>query len=223
MKKAILILFLAVSTLASAQVPGYQGKRFLLSYNLGVSSNLFQYIFNTNGMDQKSFNIFFNQSFEAEYVLDRRFSLEGEFSFLDNNVKYADIPIPLDIKSTSLGINCVFYPFNNNSLAPIGEFTKLKLYSKNYSATGPLSYDNGIGYAYYNVKTKGQTYGIGVAFGHHHLIKNRILLSGSLDMDLDIANIAPASQLNEIQVLAQSHFLSTYIVYLKFGIGGLLF
>jgi hypothetical protein len=222
MKRYVLIIFLATSSLACAQVPGYQGKRFLLSYNLGVSSNLFQIMFTgANGPVQPKFGIFTNHSLDAEYVLDRRFSLEGEFSFLHNKINYTDIPVPLDVITTSFGVNCVFYPFKDNALAPVGAFTKLKLYSKNITASGPATDD--YGRYLYSSNPKGQAFGIGLAFGHHHIIKNKILLTGSLDMDFDVGSLAKENRTDDVLVKAEGHLLSTYLVYLKFGIGGLLF
>jgi hypothetical protein len=220
MKKLILIIILSCFIKANAQVPGYQGKRLLVSYNIGIGSSLLSNLF-ISGEAAPSLNLSFDHIFDAEYVLGRRFSLEGEYSFTKSRYTQSDQTTPATLNSSAIGINCVFYPVKDNSLAPVGSCFKLKLFSRSYSVAGPVTGTDSLGNNYtYNGKATGHMFGIGVSFAYHHIIKNRILFSASLDGDLNILSSLSNDPLNGN---AQDNLLSSYLAYIKFGVGGLLF
>jgi len=228
MKKLILILLLIVPIVLKAQVPGYQGKRLLLYYNLGLGPNFIQAVYNS-GLTYP-FQLHTTHSLDIEYILSRKFSLEGEFSFLDNKPIVEGIDAngsnvstyPLDIVTTGFGINCVFYPGENNAFAPVGNFFKIKLAIKNYTATGNIYTSDSAGNPIQHKKiVSGSLYGFGLELGHHLVIKDKVILSASLNADFNLP-IGDVLANDGISYYVYNHLLDTYIIYLRFGIGGLL-
>jgi len=233
MKKLTIILLLIVPMVLKAQVPGYQGKRLIVYYNLGVASNFIKALYFPYGYTYPlQFHLCHN--LDAEYILSRKFSLEGEFSFLENKPnEFADISspiygssvasIPIDMVSTGFGVNCVFYPGSDNAFAPIGNFFKLKLGIKSYTATGMTYSPDSLGNSVQSKKSvTGSLYMVGMEFGHHLVVKDKFVLSASLALDVNLPSSSSISD-DGVSVNVYEHMLFTYLIYLKFGIGGLLY
>ncbi len=234
MKKLAILIFVFCSMQGSAQVPGYQGYRFLLSYDAGIVPGVLTHISQTYSTE--NLGIFLHHNITAEYVLDRKFSLGAEFTFFqDKPTMYAYdqysypehySPYTMTVTALTIGIDAIIYAGENNPLAPVGNFFKLKLFTTSYSAdvqnvtteTDPVT-------GYNNLKltptaVTGQTAGFGVGFGQNHVIYNRIVLNAGLDLDFNIKRTDNGSN---IASNAYSHILLSNIVYLKLGVGGLLF
>jgi hypothetical protein len=227
MKKLTIILLLIVPMVLKAQVPGYQGKRLIVYYNLSLGPNFIQSVYNS-GLTYP-FQIHTAHSLDAEYILSRKFSLEGEFSFLDNKFNVSETDdysnyntFPLDLVTTGFGINCVFYGGENNAFAPVGNFFKIKLAIKNYTATGNVYSNDSAGNSISSKKiVSGTLYGFGLELGHHLVIKDKVILSASLNADFNLP-IGDVLANDGLSYYVYNHLLDTYIIYLRFGIGGLL-
>jgi hypothetical protein len=226
MKKLIIYLFILAPCYLQAQAPGYQGKHFLLSYNMGLSSNAIQAF---TGLEQKvPFELYLTHSFDAEYVLSRKFSLEGEFTFLENKPSsLAPYYTPFIMNQTGFGLNCVFYPGEENGVAPVGDFLKLRFGVRNYSSTGIVEGNDSItGQPYVAQRSAtGSGYNFGLEFGHHQIIKDRILFSASICLEATLLHPDNPLSYDDLSVNgeAQEFLLSHYWGYFKIGIGGLLF
>jgi hypothetical protein len=228
MKKIFLFIFL-LPALLKAQVPGYEGKRFILSYNLDVLSNL-SYIYGHTEV-ALPVQILFNNHLNAEYVLGRRFSLALDGAYSRNKVFITEGNAT--VNTGTYGLNVIFYPNNHNTLAPVGNYFKIRLFTGNATATGNIINNSSDYYGNpITVVTPEQTNlninGFGIGFGNNMIINNHIVLTASVDMDYNIlglnANKVPqGASYQELTYNIQDHVLASYLFYFKLGIGGLLF
>jgi len=229
MKKA-LICFLLFPFLLKAQVPGYEGKRFIVSYNLDVLPNL-AYVYLNLGDNPLPVQVLFNNHINAEYVLGRRFSLAVDASYSRNKTFLTDGNAT--VNTGTYGLNCIFYPDHDNTLAPVGNYFKIRIFTGSATASGNIVSntfdDNG-----YPVtltvpeQTNLSIQGFGIGFGNNMILHNHIVLTASVDLDYNVltfnANkIQQGASYQELTYDVQNHILDSYLFYFKLGIGGLLF
>ena len=216
MKKALYIILILFPFLARAQAPGYQGKRFIVSYNMDVAPNL-TYIYLNSGTQAVPLQVFLNHHLNVEYVLWRRFSIAADLSYSHNQPAILDSGKRADVTTTTLGLNFIFYPNHHNTIAPVGNYFKLRVFEGSAIASG-LLFDDATN-AVANEKTNQEISGFGIGFGNNLVVHNRVVLTASIDMDLYM----PFTNNVPLEGDVESHLLTSYLFYLKLGIGGLLF
>ena len=225
MKKTLTTFFLLLPFLTFAQSPGYQGKHFILSYSPDIAiTNYFNGILPIIPYEEAD-GLYLRHNILAEYVLSRNMSIGAEYSFL-NQAAYtytsdgSGTSYFLNIKSGSIGLDLIYYTGNNNPIAPVGNYFKVKLFLENYSAAASAFPGNSVPSSVQTPVT-GQTFGIGIGFGHNHIIANRVLITYGISMDWHVDNTQNEVELNQ---RVYEHLLGAYIFpSLRFGVGGLLF
>jgi hypothetical protein len=238
MKTLILIFLLAVPFFMKAQAPGYQGKHFLLSYNAGFGCNginAFPRSFSSVQQEDVSlkvpFMIFMNHTFQAEYILSRHFGLEAEFSYLNNSGFEKDsanqVYGHVNVEASGFGLNFVFYTGDNSTTAPVGNFIKIRTFTKSYKAMGfvyvPMNYpDPAILLA--TTPHTGSGFGLGLEIGHHQIAWNHVLFNISVCSEYSFLTPSVDSFVGRnVNIEVTRHLTSAYLAYFKFGVGGLLF
>jgi len=216
MKKALFLILIFFPFLSMAQPPGYQGKRFIASYNMDIAPNL-TYIY-VNLDRAVPLQLFLNHHLNVEYVLWRRFSVGADFSFSQNNPAILDSGNKAHVTTTTLGLNFIFYPNNSNTIAPVGNYFKIKVFEGNASSTGRIFENANTGWSNYNSPNQ-KIYGFGVGFGNNMIVHNNVCLTASINIDLNM----PFVNGDPLQADVESYLLTSYLFYLKLGIGGLLF
>jgi len=216
MKNILIIILMLLPVISKAQVPGYQGKRFILSYNLDVAPNL-TYIY-VNLSNPVPFQVFSNHHLNVEYVLWRRFSIGADVSFSQNNPAILDSGNKAHVTTSTFGLNFIFYPNHQNTIAPVGNYFKIRVFEGNANSSGLII--NGNTNTWENDHTPIQKiYGFGIGFGNNLIVHNNIVLTASINMDLYLSSTNSVPLEEDVE----SHLLTSYLFYLKLGIGGLLF
>jgi|GEM_PF-5761140 len=230
MKKLFLILSAFLPFMLKAQVPGYENKRFILSYNLDVLPNLtYLYLHLEQPLPVQ---ILFGNHLNAEYVLARRFSIAADASFAQNKTFFIDGNAL--VTSETYGLNFIFYPNHENTLAPVGNYFRIRTFTGTTSANGTINNNNGedmhgnqiISQLQETAKLK--LYDFGVGWGNNMIIKDRVVITASVNLDLDLFNeisgqLPQGTTVNDIGFEAGDHLLDSYLFYFKLGVGGLLF
>ncbi len=227
--RKLLICFFLFPALLKGQVPGYQGKHFILSYNLDVLPNL-AYI-DLNSVSTLPVQILFSNHISTEYVLGRSFSLGLDASYSQSKIFLVDGNA--NESGDSYGLNLTFYPKKNNTIAPVGNYFKIRIFTGSTWASGNIrnnTFDNN-GYPVTLIKpeqTNLTVNGFGIGFGNNMIVHNNIVLTASVNLDFNVMNfnnnkIPTGSNFEELTYDIQNHLFETYLFYFKLGIGGLMF
>ncbi len=236
------IIFLAITILSGcslyAQIPGYMGKRFTLSYNAHMAPNINAVLSeNSNSTVRIPLRLNTKHIIEADYVIGRRVTAGFELGFMRHNVPYKyqkknDLDpntfntittlADYDLNGYSIGFNFKFYgPFNKNTLAPLGSYLVLQGSRLSYNAFDKIG---GTAFEYGGAPSKASLSGssLGIGFGTKRIYYDKLTLDFA--MSTNLALVLPDDSSNKktgehaaVRVASQ-HFL----MY-KIGIGGLLF
>jgi hypothetical protein len=228
MRKILCLLFFCIPFVAKPDAPGYQGKHFILSYVPDLTpTNYLQFSGSSfNTIPNEVTGIYLRHNINLEYVVSRTMSIGGEVSFFSQKPLFAPNEgekYYINIKSTGLAFNLIFYSAENNPVAPVGNYIKLKFFVNNFTANATTGAGLRLPYPLDSGMSKGQSVGFGIGFGHNHFIANRVLITygASLDVNVDLGATTLSS---ETEKVAFKHIFGTYILpSLKIGIGGLLF
>jgi len=228
MKKMILVFILALPLVLKAQSPGYQGKHFILSYSPDITfANYLVGIIPVIPFEAPD-GIFIRHNIMAEYVLSRKISIGAEYTFLNQNaITGSDDQIngnsySLNIASGSFALDLILYTSDNNPIAPVGNYLKFKVFINNYTAKANSINSDSLPADVKNPQSvTGQTFGVGVGFGHNHIVAGRVLITYGASLDYNF-NLTPnQATLNQ---RVYEHLFGAYIFpALRFGVGGLLF
>lgn len=99
---------------AHAQVPGYQGKRFFVEYNLLNNSGA--------ALAFRSENLRFFHQLKANYIISRKHILSGNVQFNPIKIKELqdDVLTEHKIPATTFGLSLFFFKSRKSRLPPIG-------------------------------------------------------------------------------------------------------
>ncbi|MGZ5280653.1 MAG: hypothetical protein ACXWEY_00080 [Bacteroidia bacterium] len=248
MKRLIIfsILFcLYAGKKVQAQVTGYMGKRFTLSYNAHMAPNL-NAVLNIDGNSEINVPVRLNTKhiIEAEYVIGRRVSAGLELGFMRHNVPYLYEEKYLTDRNSgyystrsklgeaklngfAAGVNFKFYgPFSKNTLAPLGSYLVLTaqrlVYNLNDEQGGTLSeylYDTT---TVKNVTAKNAGLLMGIGFGTRRIYYDKMTLDFAITSGLAV--VLPKEESHENAGNFASYYsLTRHALMYKIGIGGLLF
>lgn len=172
--------FLCVALCQSlcAQVPGYLGRRMILTVDLGLSPNLNQF-----GAGRAPLRVFATPGLALERVLTRRFGLQIQGSAFHPITDYAwqGDRGQLILRGEQLRLGLRLYNFlQRGNIAPVGpyqEFSIFGLHHRPLDQQRQLSPDGR--------RSLGDFYdlGIGVALGTHWVLGRRWLIDLSLRAD----------------------------------------
>jgi hypothetical protein len=230
-------LFLLYPVLASAQVPGYQGKKFSVDGDVFFMSALFNPNQNLkNGMT--SFNARYHVN--ADYVITKDISFGATYGMfktglvnsyegydVQNGVtsKYKDY---FKLNSSAAGIYFKFFRSNKGAIAPSGSYQKLGvslIMSRGLFHYTDDPYAIVIQESYPLLYSAMLTYG----FGKQTIFCNRFVFKYGLEFGMSpaIFNLVfrnkreTASQLGGLSI--NERILSAYLVNINVGLGIILF
>ncbi len=233
MKKILfaIVLFGAVG-MSQAQVPGFQGKRCVISAQLGVGHGG---IFGRPGAMPSLV-----PTLNIEYAMKRHISIVPYYSFMyysyksyNNNLYYNDIPAK-DLKNSmmmhQIGCNFKFYRKGLGYLAPVGRYFTLGAFY-NYTSQNIYTDFDRVTLSYPSVermhKYKAQTHNFGITggIGRTFVIARRM----TIDFGGNI-NLMPYFKLNSgkggediVENEARRNMLLRNIWQIYLGIGFLAF
>ena len=249
MKRFILastIFCICACTSLKAQIPGYMGKRFTLSYNAYMAPNLGA-ILGLNDVNREvkiPLRLNTKHIIEADYVIGRRVSAGFELGFMRHNVPYIyevhSIVDPqyqsyrstsqlgnVDLNGFAVGINFKFYDlFSKNTLAPLGSYLVLNVQRLSYNLTDELGAANKefisdtVKAIPVTAKNSGFMFGIG--FGTKRIYYNKVTLDFSLNSGIAVILPKEESAPGAGDIITE-YALSRHFLMYKIGIGGLLF
>lgn len=177
---------------ADAQVPGYQGKRFMAGYSMNIIPN---YLRIMGDYDQyKSSFVDLRHSLNAEYIIARKLVLGADLEFpsieynyysldysnnsnyYNNNSNNEDELKTISISGISYGIHFTSYGvFSNNPVAPVGDYLRFKFFNINYS-TGLPDEEEYLTAEAKPVTKPFSTFGVGIGYGQTRVFFNKALL-----------------------------------------------
>jgi len=248
MKRFILastIFCICACTTLKAQIPGYMGKRFTLSYNAYMAPNIGAILgLNEVNMEEKiPFRLNTKHILEADYVIGRRVSAGFELGFMRHNVPivYDQFYKPdpqsewyssraalgeVKLNGYAVGFNFKFYGlFTKNALAPLGSYLVLSgqrlVYNLNdengYTASGRNDTTT-----IRNITAKNAGMLLAIGFGTRRIYYNKVSLDFAMTSSIAVA-LPKEESYNGAGDFATSYALSRHLLMYKIGIGGLLF
>jgi hypothetical protein len=263
MKKIYLIILLAIAyQAATAQVPGYMGKRMLASYNFCPGFSLFQ--FPVQDLPKTRTGFFPKHCLNVDYVVSRQTMIGLNYEYLsakplaDQDIKdyFADNSVgltpgfktlPQSFANHNIGVNFTFFSKSGGTVAPLGNYIKLKIYYSTYNVnqitqvnTNPSYYTNDIAYiSQFHNNYVYHSYGIGLGYGSVRIIANHVTLDfggelnyalNSLQTNYGTVQSQPTDQQaiytytpGQWDKTLQSFLLANFLGTFKIGVGGLLF
>jgi len=209
-------LCMALCQSLCAQVPGYLGRRMILTVDLGLSPNLNQF-----GAGRAPLRLFPTPGLALETILSRRFGLQIQASAFRPITDYAwqGNSGQLRLQGEQLRVGWRLYNFlQRGNLAPIGPYQEFSIFGLHYRTLDqqrqllPNGRDN-LGHFF--------DLGIGVALGTHWMLGRRWLLDLSLRADWPFAlarNETPAIRdyLRELSTLRLRRLMG---LRLQMGVG----
>lgn len=241
----ILICILIFNNTVNAQVPGYQGKKFMAGYAMNIIPNYLKII--GEGKQYKTSYIDLRHSFNVEYIVARKLVLGADLEFpsVDYNYYTLDFTDKEDyysnnnnnndnelkttkIKGVSYGFHLTSYGvFSNNPVAPVGDYLRFKLFTLNYT-TGLPDADEYLKAEAKPATKSFSTFGVGIGYGQTRVFYNRAVLDVGFESAWITKNsgFTPNDKTNglsfpeneSLRVLFWDYFLT-----FKIGVSGLFF
>ena len=234
----ILMCAIFLPSSLKAQVPGYQGKRFMAGYGLHISPG-FVRMFGGEGTSGPWLNL--RHNINAEYIVGRRLAIGADLDLASTGYKYNTTTSAIDnagnyyqknkttlysVSGYSYGIHFTHYGiFENNPVAPIGDYIRLKLFRLNYNSDIPDDKEN-------HGELKEQAFatnGIGLGYGQTRVYYNKVMLDIGIEGSWLLKNKSYLPFHNEYSEMskAEQESLSllfwNYFVNFRIAASGLFF
>jgi hypothetical protein len=219
MKKVyILLLLLSIGILSNAQVPGYMGKRIMISGGILIGSPNSGNVSSTYA--NPNYSGFFLHKYyrlSADVVISQKKSVclsvnQGSMGYNNYSYNYQDnIITNLDVKSLDIGIK---YHLKGN-IAPFGRYLIYGVSFHSATNSDPDKKYSYAGYSFPESKTTFQSVFFGL--GTNYVLKDIIVLSASIETNLGYAGSDYYERYYIIKRWERSAYLN-----LGFGIGVIL-
>ncbi len=235
-KLLYIIIFCITALNVHAQIPGYQGKKFIVSY--GVSGMPFT---GNILLDEKRLDFNLRNSFRLEAVVSKNISvglmyertndiinLKNRAIYDQNNFNGGGFTSAAHYKGTSYGAFAKLYKFNSfGSIAPLGSYYSAEIHLNDIE----ISDD---GRFYNNGRTKLHTFSsatIVVGGGIQYIFFNNLTVDLSFNFGLNTTGLSSYSSYAEFEdksfapvfQKSEAKLFSDYLVFTRMNIGWLAF
>lgn len=250
MKHLLLITLLSISVISPAQVPGYMGRRLMVTYSVWghpAVPELSDILGTNNPHEDVSLNI--TQTIALDYIVSKRGALCFGFQYAylgmgyDNYSSSGDYVYkgkdPFPARLISRGFSLGYKLFPKARIAPVGTYIKwdvigffntLKYSTEGVSQnvyvtssgwTGTSGYQR-IPLAKEDVSKSAGGFGAAFSLGRQRVLANRIIIDGGVRFAIAISN-EPAVTGYGQQFMVVDRVFYNQLVNLRLGIGFLAF
>jgi hypothetical protein len=216
----VLICFFQL-TYANAQVPGYMGKKFILSYCPSITPNVTEF---TNSSDLP-LKIYTKHVFQADYTIGRNMEIGLHAGFMRHKAAIEITPknvVWWKFNGYNVGANLKMHLFNDNPVAPLGSFVKLNFQRLQYTLIDEYGvYEEDTSMPKRVEYTYGG-YGVGIGVGVRRIFNDKITLEAGFDGNIVL--IPDTNSNNDDYNSDASYFIfsKNFLTY-NVGVGVLLF
>jgi len=218
MKKVLLFsaLMLGIAFGASAQSPGYMGRRLFLKPEFSSTVALFNPTADNKGgedpyNDKLRFGLSTRYGVQAGYVMSRKWVVAVEGSYMKTGMALLAYTPSLassngedthnlfyNLGGPELGLSFQSYTLRKGSLAPLGTYAAVRArvsFLKGELFEHKIQYDEGsaLGHGPLNIDPRHTSLALGMEAGSHHIVADHILLGVSAEFNLAMGLSSSAS------------------------------
>ncbi|MGZ5244648.1 MAG: hypothetical protein ACXWDO_09225 [Bacteroidia bacterium] len=220
---ACITLFLACANTNAQKVAGYRGKYFMAGYTANFGHNLFI-------SDDDKFRLHVRHGISADYIKNRFTTVGGEISYIntpignfEERIDYQYVTGSQRFVSMSSGVVMKqYYGVRNGLIAPIGGYSKFKLFTERMYIEKSLQGKKTIENTYWSP-------GFGLGLGQSRVIKNSIRVDACIEFDMLFGTFAAGgdvfvkrNRFYENHAMAFYHLFG-YSSTFRLGLSGLFF